>query len=75
MTAARKNPAKSGPPRRRTRAGLSKAAIYLYFLGNTALFKGVVQHAPAISAKSHPSSRCCWSCRWSPSADTRWRWI
>ena len=45
MTAARKNPAKSGPPRRRTRAGLSKAAIYLYFLGNTALFKGVVQHA------------------------------
>ncbi len=27
------------------RAGLSKAAIYLYFADKTALFKGVVQHA------------------------------
>jgi len=29
------------------RAGLSKAAIYLYFEDKTALFKGVVQHAVA----------------------------
>ena len=41
-----------------TRAGLSKAAIYLYFADKTALFQGVVaRRSAATSSRSRPCSR------------------